>query len=49
MAPLLAKQSEINNGVNVLEHMYIKYEFISELNVQSLNNLLTRDLEASQC
>ena len=29
MTPLLAKQSEINNGVNVLEHKYIKYELFT--------------------
>ena len=26
MDPLLAKKSEINNGLNVSEHMYIKYD-----------------------
>ena len=40
MAPLLAKQSEINNRLNVLEHMHIKYNIISTIFC---------DLEASQC
>ena len=51
MAPLLAKQSDINNGFNVPAHMCINMMlilFISVLNVQriDLNNRFTCDLEA---
>ena len=53
LAPVLAKKNEINNELNVLKQMYIKYDaytFRSVLNVQctDLSNILTRDLEASQ-
>ena len=49
----LAKKSEINNGLNVLEHMYIKYDayiFRSVLDIQFyvFHNVLTYGLEASQ-
>ena len=53
MAPFLAKQSEINNGLHILEHMHIRYDaytFLLVLNVQCTdsNKLSTCDLEASQ-
>ena len=53
MTPFLAKESEIKNRLNVLEHIYIKYDaytFRSVLNIQctDLNNLLTCDLKAGQ-
>ena len=52
MAPFLAKKSKINNELNVIKHMYIKYDaytFRSVLNAQctDLNNISTCDLEAS--
>ena len=40
MAPLQVKQSEINNGLNVLEHMYISNMmlilFVSVVNFQCI-------------
>ena len=36
MDPLLAKHSEINNGLSVSEHMYIKYgAFTFHISTQS--------------